>query len=701
MLTSNKANKLFSITPSEIHNSAPPPFVRNSRISVNEPCPCHFKLKYKKCCGSYTAVRVNNTKKLTPEDVKKKLSKEYHDFLNVFDRSKADELSPHRECDHKLEFIDGADKVKLSRSRIYPISGPKLKQVKKYLNEHLKKGFIVPSQAPFASPILFAEKPNGGLRFYVDYRRLNQITKRNRYPIPLIDEVLARIQGCKYMTRLDIIAAFNKLRMHPDSEDFTTFITSLEVYKYRVLPFELTNEPANYQQYMNDILFDYLNDFCQTYLNDILIYSKIKKEHVKHVRLILQRLRETGLQVDILKCEFHVQEIKFLGLLISTEGLRMNPSKVDAVVDWSTPINLKETQSFVGFCNFYRRFIKNFSKIVKSLVRLTRKDVIFEWSTACQQAFNQLKIIVTQAPALRHFDRFKEVILETDSFDYVNDGILFQYNDEGVLHPIAFYSKNLTSIKCNYQIYDKELLTIIRCLEHWRPELECTDVPVKIFIDHKGLMYFAEGRDLSRRQARYLDMLFEYNIKIVYRPGPQNVKADALIRMAGSKPSSPNDERVRQQYQIILTPDRLELDDTEYAINAIDDPIYHRVVIVNKDNEECSEIRDAIAEGKEKLNGIILVKCSVDDRILYHKDRLWVLQQMYTNLIIEIHNQPACGHSGVNRTYELLRREYYWRDIKNIVITYIRNCYKCQRFKASRDREHGLIQPLSIPQKRW
>ena len=196
-------------------------------------------------------------------------------------------------------------------------------------------------------------------------------------------------------------------------------------------------------------------------------------------------------------------------------------------------------------------------------------------------------------------------------------------------------------------------------------------------------------------------MLFEYNIKIVYRPDSQNVKTDALIRMTESKPSSLNDERVRQQYQTILTPDRLKLDGTEYVINAIDDLIYYRVVIVNKDNEECSEIRDAIIEGKEKLNNITLVKCSVDDDILYHKDRLWVPQQMYTDLIIEIHDQPAYDHSGVNRTYKLLRREYYWRDMKNTVTTYIRNCYKCQRFKASRDREHDLIQPLPIPQKRW
>ena len=702
-LARDKDVNLFSVTPSDHSHMQPPPLAtRDSRIPINKPCPYGSKTKYKKCCGSYSkTVQISETAAPTEDEIKAKLPAEYHDYLDVFDRAKADQLPPHRPCDHKLEFMDGVDHSKLPRSRIYPISGHKLQEVKKYLDENLKKGFIVPSHAPFASPILFAEKPNGGLRFCVDYRKLNQITKRNRYPIPLIDEVLARIQGCKYLTRLDIIAAFNKLRMHPESEDFTTFITSLGAYKYRVLPFGLTNGPANYQQYMNDILFDYLNDFCQAYLDDILIFSRTRKEHVAHVRLILQRLRDAGLQVDILKCEFHINETKFLGLLVSTEGLRMDPSKVDAVVDWATPTNLKEVQAFIGFCNFYRRFIKDFSKIVKPMVRLTRKDVVFNWSLPCQQAFNQLKIVATQAPALRHFDRSKEAILETDSSDYVNGGVLSQYDDDGILHPVAFYSKNMTPAECNYQIYDKELLAIIRCLEHWRPELECTDVPVRIFTDHKGLIYFAEGRDLSRRQARYLDMLSEFNIKIIYRPGPQNLKADALTRIAGSVPKDPQDDRLRQQHQTILTPERLELDGTHFTASAIDDPIFHRIAEANRTDEECSEIRDAITDGKEKLRGIILAKCSINDGVLYHKDRLWVPESMFTEIIREVHDQPACSHPGIARTYELLKREYYWRGMRTTVTTYVRNCYTCQRTKAPRDREHRLLQPLPIPQKRW
>lgn len=719
MNAKDKRNKLFSLTMNEVHElktpDKPPARPLYPKTGRNAPCPCESGSKYKRCCGSnillndpastalggsdVTPVEINATEILTSEEVKLRLPFEYHDYLDVFDRDKADELPPHRPYDHKLEFMDDSDRSKMPRSRIYPMSGHKLEQVKKYLDEHLKKGFIVPSKAPFASPVLFAEKPDGGLRFCVDYRRLNQITKRNRYPIPLIDEVLARVQGCKYLTKLDIIAAFNKLRMHPDSEDFTTFVTSLGAYKYRVLPFGLTNGPATYQHYMNDILFDYLNDFCQAYLDDILIYSKSKKEHVRHVRLVLQKLREAGLQVDILKCEFHVQETKFLGLLVSIDGLRIDPTKIQAVIDWKTPTNLKESQAFVGFCNFYRRFIRNFSKIVKALVRLTQKGVIFEWSSACQEAFQRLKKAITEAPVLRHFDRSKEAILETDSSDYINGGVLSQYDEDGLLHPVAFYSKNLTPAECNYQIYDKELLAIIKCLEHWRPELECTEIPVKIFTDHKGLMYFAEGQDLSRRQARYLDMLSEFNIKIIYRPGPQNVKADALTRMPGSKPTDPSDERLRQQHQVILTPERLELDGV--SVNAIDDPLYHKVTIANKDDEDCSDIRDAIAEGKQKHNGINLTKCSVIDDVLYHKERLCVPEDLYTAVIQEVHDQPACGHPGIARTCELVRREYYWRGMNATIAQYIRNCYTCQRAKAPRDREHGLLQPLPIPQKRW
>ncbi len=255
--------------------------------------------------------------------------------------------------------------------------------------------------------------------------------------------------------------------MHSDNEDLTIFITFFNSYKYHVMLFELINESTFYQHYMNDVLFEYLHQFCQIYLDNIIIYSKILKKHKRHVRLILNRLWEANLQMNINKCEFHVQEIIFLKLLIFIEELKMNSRKIQAVVKWSILNNLTQIQSFIDFCNFYRRFIKNFSKIVRSMIQLIQKKIIFEWNETCQTAFNHMKRCMTESSILRLFDQTHKTILKTDSFNYVNDEVLSQYDDEEVLHLIAFYSKNMSSAECNYKIYDKKLLIIIWAFEHW------------------------------------------------------------------------------------------------------------------------------------------------------------------------------------------------------------------------------------------
>ncbi len=253
--------------------------------------------------------------------LKKKLSIVYHDFLNVFDKEKTMQLLLHRSYDHKIEL---ESENQLSRSRLYLMSSYKLQKVKEYLEKNLKKKFITLSKASFASSILFVEKKDDSLRFFVNYRKLNALIKRDRYSILLIDEVLARIQGSKYLIRLDIIVTFNKLRMSTESENLITFITFFNVYKYRVMFFELINEFAFFQHYINDVLFDCLHKFCQAYLNDILIYSKILKKHRIHVKEVLGKLREVDLQIDIDKCKFKIQKISFLELLIFINDLRMN-----------------------------------------------------------------------------------------------------------------------------------------------------------------------------------------------------------------------------------------------------------------------------------------------------------------------------------------------------------------------------------------
>jgi len=309
------------------------------------------------------------------KEVKAKLSAKYHDYLDVFDRAITDQLLSHHLYDHKIELID--EKTS-SWSRLYHMSDYKLQKMKNYLIKHLNKDFISSSSASYASLILFIEKKDDSLRFCVNYRKLNALIKWNRYLLLLIDETLACIQDSKYLTWLNIIVIFNKLYMHLSSKDLTIFIIFFNFYKYHMMSFELINDSTFYQHYMNDVLFDYLHQFCQIYLDDIIIYSKTLKKHKRHVRLILHRLQETDLQININKCKFHVQNFFFLKLLLFIEELKINFRKVQAVVEWFTSTNLTQMQFFVDFCNFYQRFIKNFSRIVYSLIQLTQKEMIFE-----------------------------------------------------------------------------------------------------------------------------------------------------------------------------------------------------------------------------------------------------------------------------------------------------------------------------------
>ncbi len=443
------------------------------------------------------------------------------------------------------------------------MSSHKLQKIKEYLEENLKKKFITLSKASFASSILFVEKKDDSLRFCMNYQKLNALIKRNRYSILLIDEVLAWIQDSKYLTQLDIIIAFNKLRMSSESENLTTFVTFFNVYKYRVMLFELINESAFFQHYINNVLFECLHKFFRTYLNDILIYSKTLKEHRTHMKEVLDKLREVDLQIDINKCEFKIQKISFLELLIFINDLRMNSRKVDVIWSWKVSRSLTHVQIFIDFCNFYRRFIKNFSKIVQLMIKLTWKDHLFEWTEICQTIFEELKQQMMTVLVLKHFDSIREAILKTDFSNYVNDEVLSQYDDEDILHSVIFYSKNMILAECNYEIYDKELLIIICCLKHWRSELKCTDILIKIFIDHLNLKYFMIIKELTQRQTRWTEKLSEYNFKIIYQSGKQNLKVDALIRMSDVKSIETNDDRKLYQHQMLLLESKFELQSIE------------------------------------------------------------------------------------------------------------------------------------------
>ena len=671
----------------------------------------------------------------TMEDIKKALRvkeyidplpllpKEYHEFADVFSRRDSDVLPPHRPYDHRVPVQEDA---KLPFSRLYSMSQNELEVLKKYLDDNLRKGFISPSSSPVASPVLFVKKPGGGLRLCVDYRALNALTTKNQYPLPLIRETLSRLSKARFFTKLDVIAAFNRIRIAEGDEYLTAFRTRYGLFQYNVMPFGLTGAPSTFQHYINDTLREFLDVFATAYLDDILIYSESIEEHRQHVRQVLTRLRTAGLQIDIEKCEFHTQETRYLGLIIGTDGVKMDPKKIEAIRDWKPPNKdkdkdkIKEVQAFLGFANFYRRFISGFSTIVKPLTELTKKGKVFHWDDACTTAFKTLIERFISAPILKWFDPDLEIMVETDASDYVCAGVLSQLHPDGIWYPVAYFSKKHSPEECNYEIYDKELLAIIRCLEEWRPELEGAKFPVKILSDHKNLEYFMSTKLLNRRQARWSEFLSRFQFKISYRPGKQGQKPDALTRRSMDLPKE-GDLRLDQQKQLVLKPAMLEEGILKESLQSTDQerstgpkeslvqdleeilPLNDLFTKGYQEDKNIGTILNCLRTGKPQSKLISLAECSELNGKLYYQEKRYVpdYEPLKIELLRRYHDSPLAGHPGSAKTLELISRDYYWPQLYLFVKRYVRNCRICVRIKPSNTASQGVLKPLPIPERPW
>ncbi|KAG5727749.1 hypothetical protein E4T56_gene20776 [Termitomyces sp. T112] len=363
---------------------------------------------------------------------------EYHEFADMFSEGSAKELPPHRSYDHKIDLEEGTSPP---FGKIYNMSEIELWALKKYLNDMLSKGFICLSISAAGAPVLFAKKKDGSLRLCVDYWGLNKVTKKNRYPLPLIRDLVDHLCSAKIYTKIDLHSGYNNVWIAPEHEWKTAFCTRYGLFEYLIMPFRMANSPATFQYFMNDIFHDMNNVFVIVYLDNILIYSNSLAEHLEHIRHVLERLQEYHLHAKPKKCSFHTMEVKYLGVILTPDGVRMDPAKVDTILNWPSPRNIKEVQSFLGFANFYRRFIDNYSGITKPLNRLTWKDTPWDWDSKCQSIFLLLKKAFTSAPVLCHFDPSLLIMLKCDASDYTIAGILSQSDSGGKdLHPVAFYT---------------------------------------------------------------------------------------------------------------------------------------------------------------------------------------------------------------------------------------------------------------------
>lgn len=370
--------------------------------------------------------------KQTPAEI---VPVEFHEFLDVFDKGEAEHLPPHRPYNCKIDLVEGG--VPPFKS-IYGLTLPELEELKKYIEENLKKGFIQHLKSPAGAPIMFVKKKDGSLCLCVDYRGLNNITIKNRYPLPLPNEIMDRVQGAKYFSKFDLRSGYNLVRIADSDEWKTAFRTRYGHFEYLVMPFDLTNAPAVFQHLMNDIFRDLLDRGVIIYLDDILIYSKDADEHRHLVKEVLRRLRKHKMFCKPEKCEFWKSEIEYLGFVISGLGCQMDQAKVQAIQEWPIPGNVHDIQVFLSFANFYRRFIKSYAHICRPMLDLLKKTNPFKWSSACQKSFEELKSSFTSAPVLQMPDLEKPFTVEPDASGFARGAVLSQEGPDGHSHPIAF-----------------------------------------------------------------------------------------------------------------------------------------------------------------------------------------------------------------------------------------------------------------------
>ncbi len=576
---------------------------------------------------------------------------EYHDLCRVFSKSRATSLPPHRPYDCAIDLLPGTSPPK---GRLYSLSGPEREAMDKYIKESLNAGLIRPSSSPAGAGFFFVKKKDGSLQPCIDYRGLNDITIRNRYPLPLMSSAFELLQGAKVFTKLDLRNAYHLVRIREGDEWKTAFNTPTGHFEYRVLPFGLTNAPAVFQALINDVLRDMVNRFVFVYLDDILIFSPSLQVHTQHVRQVLQRLLENQLYAKAEKCVFHAKSVSFLGHIISAEGIKADLAKVRAIAEWPTPDSRKALQRFLGFANFYRRFIRNFSLVAAPLTALTSPKVPFRWNSQAQEAFDVLKSRFISAPVLCLPDPERQFIVEVDASEVGVGAVLSQRSprDEKV-HPCAFFSHRLSPAERNYDIGNKELLAVRLALGEWRHWLEGAARPFLVWTDHKNLEYIRSAKRLNARQARWALFFGRFNFSLSYRPGSKNTKPDALSCLFEG-------------------PGR----------DVAPDTILPKGVVVGSLSWDVEQwVKNAVREGE------VPRRCP--------EGRLFVPAALRPEVLRWGHESRVTCHPGVRRSLAAIRQRFWWpsmaQDVRQFVLAFERFWKEfCRQIGASTSLSSGF-----------
>jgi predicted aspartyl protease len=467
--------------------------------------------------GYYLFPMTANTKPTPATCEDREIAQVLLEFADIFEEPTS--LPPERDCDHSIPLHDNATPPSV---RPYRVPHKQKDEMEQQIRQLLESSIIRPSKSPYASPAILVRKKDGSWRLCIDFRKLNALTIKNKFPIPVIEDLLDELHGAKYFTKLDLRSGYHQIRMNKQDIHKTAFRTYFGHFEYLVMPFGLTNAPATFQALMNTIFAEHMRKIMLVFFDDILIYSKSKQEHIQHLKTVLQVLRENKLFAKQSKCVFATPQVEYLGHIISDKGVSTDPQKIVAVKEWPTPQTITQLRSFLGLTGYYRRFVQNYGQICRPLHDMLKKNS-FKWTEVQTKAFNTLKESLITAPLMALPDFSLPFTLETDASGTGVGAVLMQQGK-----PIAYYNRTLGTKSAAMSTYDKEALAILEALKKWRHYLLGSELYIKT--DQKSLKFITDQKVAEGIQHKLLLKLLEFNYSIDYKKGKENKAADALSR---------------------------------------------------------------------------------------------------------------------------------------------------------------------------